>query len=207
MAPNIKHISLHSQQQLIDFRVIRTKNNDYQTPTPVVDSASYWEWQSVPDYFSVEHIESNVIDSSATQLQQQSKSESRAENDDYWAEGNEHAVVEEKQQLPPTAAAPQEPIDSYDYWAETSYDTKSSDDYWNTQSVVTQSIVIPTTIRNSNVIEAESSLYWQEKTHGRDTTDSYWQEALPSQNYWTWNSAAKTENDNYWNWASSVSAI
>lgn len=198
MAPNTKHTSLIAQQ-LIDLHVVRVKDVSYQVPTPVVDSASYWEWPSAsPPDFSVERIESNLI-SSANQLS--AKSELKAENDDYWAEEGDHVVLNDKLER---QTAPQEKIDSNDYWAEESYKTKSSDDYWNTASIVTRTVIHPTLVRNPDLVEAESASYWQERTHGRSSSDAYWQEDLPSQNYWTWNVAAKTERDRYWEWASSV---
>lgn len=197
MAPNTKHTSLIAQQ-LIDLRVVRAKDIDYQAPTQVIDSASYWEWpsESSPD-FSAERIELNLINSAG---QVGVKSGLNAENDDYWAEESGHAedVQTESQ------TAPQEEVDLNDYWTEKSHETNPSDDYWNTASVVTRTAIRPTVIRNPDFAEAESALYWQEKTHGRRRSDAYWQEDLPSQDYWTWNIAAKTERDDYWEWAASV---
>ena len=201
MAPNTKHTSLIAQQ-LINLQIVRVKDVDYQVPTPVVDSALYWEWPSAtPPDFSIEHTESNLI-SSASQVN--SKSQLKAENDDYWAEECDHVVLTETLER---QAAPQEKIDSNDYWAEESYETMSSDDYWNTASAVTRTVVQPTVIRNPDLVEAESASYWQEKTHGRSSSDAYWQEDLPSQNYWTWNVAAKTERDDYWGWTSPVATL
>lgn len=196
MAPNIKHVSFIAQQ-LTSAHVIRSKDVDYQAPSPVVDSAAYWEWPAQPaNDLSVEHIESNLI-YAASQLN--GASVLNAENDSYWAEENAHDVEEQHDEL--QTLGPQQQIDSNDYWAEASYDATSSDEYWNTESTITR-----ITIRNPNLVEAESASYWQEKSHGRTDSDAYWQEALPSRNYWTWNVAAKTESDNYWNWASSVPA-
>jgi hypothetical protein len=191
MAPNKKHAT-HLSHTFATLRVIRAKNTDYQTPTSVVESASYWEWPSTTFIdFSVGRIESNLLCASERRL----ASKVKAENDDYWAEESDHTAIEKTERR----TAPQEQMNSNAYWVEESYESTRSDEYWNTASTVTR-----TTIRIPHIVENKSTKYWQEKIHDRNNSDKYWQEDLPSQNYWTWNVEAKTERDNYWDWASSV---
>ncbi|GAX09537.1 hypothetical protein FisN_16Lh230 [Fistulifera solaris] len=190
MAPNKKHAT-HLSHTLATLRVIRAKSTDYQTPTSVVDSASYWEWPSTTSIdFSVGRIESNLVVAAKRRF----VSSLQPENDDYWAESDQISIRKGESQI-----TPQERINSIDYWAEESYEPTRSDVYWNTASLITHK-----TIRNPHLVEAKSDNYWQERVHDRSNSDAYWQEALPSQNYWTWNVESKTESDNYWDWAAFV---
>lgn len=173
MAPNIKHASI-SSQRVANYQVIRLEENCFESPPLIVDSASYWEWPSQSIYdFSIEHIESNLI-KSASQLN--GKSTLRAENDEYWAEGNDHVDADAHIKL---EASSQEKADSKSYQTETSYESQSSNDCWNTQPIITRAVIC-----NPNLIEAESGSYWQERTNDRTASDTYWQEAVVSENYY-----------------------
>jgi len=195
MAPNRKNVDLIATH-FATLQVVRPK--DYQPQQPPVDTASYWEWpttQSDPaDVLSTDCIVSNLAKSKVAEK----KSATAPSSDDYWAEQD---VVDE-----PSVAAPQEQINSNDYWAEASHENASIDDYWNTNAAVPPFPKAPvTTVRNPAVNPSYSAAYWQEVTHTSSKID-YWAESRPSESadgdYWSWKAPEHRPSDNYWNWSS-----
>ena len=169
MAPNVKRVALLSHS-LSDLRVIRPKDALYQPSVPVINSESYWEWESPVDLFCADHVTANLLKSKAAVVTSESSS-TNASSDNYWAEEGVSSVTT--------------PLQDESYWTEASHTQTAADDYWSEAAPVHHAVPV-------------SASYWNEAVHSRTVSDSYWSEGESSAKYWGWNAAELTSQDRYW---------
>jgi hypothetical protein len=203
MAPNLKQISLLSESPL-NLEVIQPKealNQQRQSQqSKTVASENYWEWTSEPvvttDFFSVDHIEANIVKDSGSKANTAVTLQNASSSDNYWAEQDQdipvdsqplHAKVE-------SGSVSVSPVESNSYWG-WSHEPTESDNYWSSNEA-------KEVVRNPLV----SAVYWQ-WLHAATESDAYWSEAtsVPSNNtYWNWFPSQLTGVDCYWNMPSAI---
>jgi hypothetical protein len=188
MAPNLKRISVLSQS-LSNLQIIQPKDAllQYQAPTPLFDSNSYWEWSEPTDLFSADHMTANLLSTSKLSASLASASTIQARNDDYWAE---ESSSKQEECIEPLHLA-----DSLVYFAEASYDG-SVPSYWD-------EAVAPVHHCSRNDNEAVQHDYWNEDVHRSSGSDTYWAEesnamAVAQRRYWNWQVDTCTRRDCYW---------
>jgi hypothetical protein len=189
MAPNLKRLTFTLDAEY-DLQVIRQKEVIAPPAQPQPDnSVSYWDWSSdTPvDYFSADHIESNLVQSNVS-TEEPCLNES---SDEYWAEANDQEMEnceEPLQAQHQSSQAPTPPQDVESYW-KWSHAPTESDLYWADNNA---------TPRKAPVQQQDSYWNW---SHASTQCDKYWNMPAAreeSKNYWAW-SHATTESDDYWN--------
>lgn len=226
MAPNLKHLPLQSPTGLTT-KVVAVVAKDYQQrPAPVVDSASYWEWNEPADVLSTNHIISNFVKAGEAVMMKGNTIKNTditiSSSDDYWAENVQDDLHDQvaKADSGIVSHPLQQAVESANCWDEASHSRSASDNYWDTSaySSVVNNNKVPyppvASIRNPALHQPdESATYWQERSHESSTSsseqDAYWRESRPSEsfdenNYWTWKASELTESDKYWAWPTSA---
>jgi hypothetical protein len=191
MAPNLKRLSVLSQS-LSNLQIVRPKDAllQYQAPTPLFDSSSYWEWSEPTDLFSADHVTANLRSTSKLSSASAPTSTIQAQNDDYWAEESS-SVKQDNVSIEPLHLA-----DSMVYFAEASYDG-SIPSYW-------VEAVAPVHHCSSNECASVQHDYWNEAVHTPTSdSDTYWAEesdalAASQRRYWNWQVDTCTRRDCYW---------
>jgi len=164
MAPNLKILSLLTDNLSSEIDAFHTKfalpsatpsYQRQQQAKKAEESASYWDWPTeVPaeQTLSLEHIESNLIQSAAALSETSSSSSTNAESDDYWNEAPQQRCGSE-QDIPAN------------YWDEAVHDSDdNSDNYWNMPTADTLT---------------ESDQYWSwshdaSSSSTQQDSDAYW---------------------------------
>jgi hypothetical protein len=168
--------------------VQRQQNKEPAKAAPEPVSASYWDWpaevsqeeQTKTDLFSVEHLQSNLIQASNTIVSTTVESATLAVHDAYWAEESS-SMEESKSVVATTSTQPQHMIASYWDW-ETTTTTPSQAATITIQKIVQED-------KAHRIVSA--SLQVQPSTTTTVSSNS---------------KSLRKSHDDYWSWESPVMA-
>lgn len=185
MAPNIRQLTLVSDDALADVSNLVRSKVTVTSPRDEEQSASYWDWpadEGCVDLFSVDRLQANLIKDAAASRHEDTAL--IAEHDDYWAESS--APLHQQGGTSVVETAQDE-----DYWCEANHEDSLADAYWNR----------PSSGRHCN--GPFSADYWDEVNHARTASDRYWNDNYSrADEYWHEASHVRTDADLYWSMVS-----
>lgn len=218
MAPNLKKISVLTLEDLPEFQLLggRTKVDVPPADKDVsaITSASYWEWTSPTpssssssvqqdfeeDLFSVEHIQSNLIQASQSFSKDPPVLSPNPASPEYWADREETTSTEEPLSHQPLHHCLVDLAASDTYWKD-SHELSESDLYWLEGSMAAPDIqvapkprVVPQSAPNATVQDGPTTTAPPASLYRNATPQ---QQREESHRYWYWGHS-ETDSDRYW---------